>query len=130
VDLRVKLGNDTVGLRGLQPRLDETGQPVSDDFGDQVTDRADVEVRGCLMAPTTRTSGTSEPENRSAPRTAGMTLLAPPRTPIDADTVVIWPITSRQTVDGRLQLDGPLWQVVSDPGPWDESLEVELRRAT
>lgn len=126
----MKLGNHTVGLRNTEPRLDGVGQPVRDDFGDAIVDVVDVEVRWCSMTPTTATSDTTEPQDRSAPALSGMTLLAPPKAGVTKTSEVIWPITARSTVDGRLQLSGDTWQVVGDPGPWGPVVEARLQKSS
>lgn len=126
----MKLGNHTIGLRKHTPRVDGAGQAVRDDHGDQIVDVVDVKVEWCLVTPTmARSSENGEPEDRSAPRTVGTTLLAPPGSNVAAADVVIWPITAEATVDGQLQLTGPLWQVVGEVGVWDESEEAQLRRS-
>jgi hypothetical protein len=120
----VKLGNETVGLR---KRVESA---ELDEFDDPVTRTVDVKVRWCSITPTRRTSENDESEDRTAPMTTGMTWLAPPSTPVDAVDLAVWPITGETTVDGVLTLSGPVWQVVGEPGPWAESLEVQLRKAT
>lgn len=120
----MKLGNHTVGLR----TTGKTGE--TDEYGDDVLAEVFVKVRWCLVTPTKRLSENDEPENRAAPTTQGMTLLAPPGTPVTASTTVVWPIQS-ETGDGpTLALTGPVWQVIGDPGPWDDTVEVQLRRSS
>lgn len=121
----MKLGEETVGLRKRVESAEE------DEFGDPVVGNVDVKVEWCSMTPTRRTSSENgESEDRTAPMTTGMTLLAPPSTDMDAVDLVVWPITGESTVDDVLTLSGPVWQVVGEPGPWAESLEVQLRKAT
>jgi hypothetical protein len=129
----VKLGDDTIGLRKFVPRLDGRGQPVRDRAGDPVEDVVDVEVPWCLVVPTSRsTTDTTEPEGRSAPSLTGYTVLAPPGTDVDAVDVVVWPITGRtgSAEPGDLALQGRTWQVVGEPGVWEESVELRLRAST
>lgn len=124
----MKLGDDTVGIRKVQP-----GVGV-DEFGEPVTVTVDVEVPWCLMAPTqlgTRfVSAGPEPLNRTGPMTSGYTLLADPAAGVEFADAVIWPITGRETVDGQLRLSGREWRVTGEPGRWEESTEVTLRAAT
>lgn len=130
----MRLGEDVVGLRKLVPRLDGGGQPVRDEYGDRVVDAVDVEVPGSLITPTARVSARTaadvEPEDRSAPAVASYTWLAPAGTDIGMADVAVWPITARDTSTGQLQLTGRTWQVVGEPGLWEESVEVRLRAAT
>lgn len=126
----MKLGNDRIGARTSTPRVDADGHPVRDEFGDQLVDVVDRIVRWCQVSPTGRTSDTTEPSNRQAPAMSGRTVLAPPDSGIDLNTVVIWPITSETGEGPTLQLSGRLWQVVGEPHPWEEALEVNLRAAT
>lgn len=133
----MKLGEDTIGLRNMVPRVDGSGGPVLNDLGDQLVDVIDVEVPWCLVAPTGRVSDTTEPEGRAAPALSGRTLLAPPSelarlgVEITPASVVIWPITGRAGEGPTLELSGRAWQVVGEPHPWgDESVEAELRAST
>ncbi|TFV90395.1 hypothetical protein [Blastococcus sp. CT_GayMR16] len=132
----MKLGNHTIGLRKRIPRVDGDGQPVRTPIGAQVVDVVDAKVRWCLVTPSTaRSLDNDEPEDRSAPMTTGMTLLAPPAGVaavggLDAADVVMWPITSEETVDGALKLSGPVYQVDGEPGPWAEALQAQLRKSS
>lgn len=131
----MKLGNHTIGLRRRVPRLDGSGQPVRSPIGAPIVDVVDVKVRWCSVYPTKRYSEDDEPEDRAAPMTSGLTALVPPSqdgldTDLTAADVVVWPIESETTVDGVLHLTGPVHQVVGDPGPWGDALEVQLRRST
>lgn len=130
----MKLGQQRVGVRNRVPRLDGDGNPVRDSFGDAITDVVDVEVRWCAVTPSSRLADALERKNelgdRVEPALTGVSLFAPPGTPIADDSTVIWPITGRATVDGQLRLSGTEYQVVGEPGFWDEAVETRLRRAT
>jgi hypothetical protein len=130
--LGVKLGDDTIGLRKSIPRVDGGGQPVRDEYGDRVVDALDVEVSWCLVTPTGRLVDTFEPEDRSAPALTGYTVLAPPGTDVRFVDVVVWPITGRtgSAETNDLALTGRTWQVVGEPGIWEESVELRLRAST
>lgn len=130
VDLPVKLGNHTIGLRKRVPRLDAGGQPVRSPLGAPLVDVVDVKVRWCNVYPTKRFAENDEPEDRSAPMTSGLTALVAPDTDLDAVDVVVWPITGETTVDDVLRLSGPVHQVIGEPGPWGGALEVQLRKST
>lgn len=118
----VKLGNHVVGLRKKLPGA------ARDEYGAAVPDVVDVKVRWCLVAPARRTtSDSAEPEDRSAPMTSGYQCLMPPGTDVTYLDEVVWPITGEATVGGFLQLSGRVWQVIGEPGLWDESVELRLR---
>lgn len=129
----MKLGDDTIGLRSFVPRLDGAGQPVRDRVGDPIEDVVDVEVPWCLVTPSSRsTTDTTEAADRSSPSLTGYTVLASPGTDVRFVDVVVWPITGRtgsaETAD--LALEGRTWQVVGEPGLWEESVELRLRAST
>lgn len=131
----MKLGNDTIGVRQRVPRLDGSGNPVRSPIGAPLVDVVDRKIRWCLVTPTKRLSENDEPEDRAAPMISGLTALVPPIqdgvvTDLGADDVVIWPIESEATVGGVLRLTGPAHQVIGEPGPWGQALEVQLRRST
>jgi hypothetical protein len=119
------MGEDTIGLRTLQPG-------GRDRWNNEVTDPVDQLVRLCLVTPTRST----EDESGRAARVAGASLLAPPtdeygvRLPLASDSVVLWPVTSvTRDGDGVLHLDGALWQVDGDVGNWGDCLEAQLTRS-
>lgn len=121
----MRLGEDIVGLRKL------SAGAATDEFGEKTTVQVDVEVPHCLVVPTGRTSSdTREPDNRTAPAITGYTVFAEPTAGVELADVVVWPITSRATVDGVLQLSGREWQVLGEPGLWEDCTEVQLRAAT
>lgn len=126
----MKLGDHTIGLRNLLPRLDGNGQPVLDEYDQPIVDAVDIKVRWCSMTPSSRLSDTNEPGDRVEPALTGMTLIAPPETPVTDSSIIVWPITDEATVDGQLRLTGTEWQVLGEPGLWDESVEARLRKAT
>lgn len=134
----MKLGNDTIGLRTFQARLDGGGDPVRDEFGDVVKDQVDVEVRWCLVTPTGRRVDTTEPDDRAAPALTGVTAFVPPPqlrqlgVELTKASVLVWPITGRtgSTETSDLALDGRTWQVIGEPGDWGDTVEVRLRAAT
>ena len=115
----MSLGPHVIGLR----KREVTGK---NKYNVDITVSVDVEVAGCLVTPTRST----ESDDRAAPRIAGLQLLAPPGTDLDAVDAVIWPITSRTVVDGRLQLAGRLYEVDGEAGIWDECVEAQLRRSS
>jgi len=120
------LGEDTIGLRTQQP----TGE--RDRWNGRVTVPADQLVRLCLVTP----GRTGEDESGRAARIAGAHLLAPPtdengvRLQLDSDAEVLWPVTSSTTdADGRLRLEGTVWEIDGDVGDWGDCLEVQLTRS-
>lgn len=127
----MKLGEDTVGLRKLIPRLNG-GVPVRDDYGDPVVDVVDVKVQWCQVTPSARISQTAEPQDRRAPALVGYQLLAPPDTDAEFVDVVVWPITGETGSEdtGDLALSGRVWQIDGEPWLWDESVEMQLRAST
>lgn len=116
----MKLGDDTIGLRTRRPSGER------DDRGNDILVEEDVEVPWCLVVPTT----SSEAADRGAPTVSGAHVYAPPGTDLEATAAVIWPITGRESVDGRLRLSGTTWEVDGEAGVWPELVEAQLRRAT
>lgn len=128
----MKLGDDTIGLRKSVPRVDGGGRPVRDEYGDPVEDVVDVEVSWCLVTPSSRTGDTTEPEDRAAPALTGYTVIAPPGTDVKSVDVVVWPITGRSgsAETNDLALTGRTWQVLGEPGVWEDATELRLRAST
>jgi hypothetical protein len=101
-------------------------------LGAPLIDVVDVKVRWCLVTPTRRLSENDEAEDRTAPMTAGLTVLVPPGTDVRFVDVVVWPVTGRtgSAETNDLALTGRTWQVVGEPGIWEESVELRLRAST
>lgn len=119
----MSLGPHTIGLRKREPTGEKTRHNV------EVMRTVDVEVSGCLVTPS-RAGERGERDDRVTPRIAGLQLLAPPGTDLDVVDAVIWPITGRDTVGGRLVLTGRLYEVDGEAGIWEECVEAELRRSS
>lgn len=127
----MKLGNDIIGVRQRVPRVDGSGNPVRSPIGAPIVDVVDVKVHWCQVVPSMRRKqDNEEQEDRAAPRISGVDVYAPAGTQVTAADVVVWPIQSEATVGGVLQLTGPVYQVIGDPGPWGESLEIRLRKSS
>lgn len=101
----MKLGDDTILLRR---RLVVS----QDDYGNDVTENVDSEVRWCSVTPTT----SSESDDRAVPRVSGLHLLAPAGTDVEAADAIGY--------------RGRWYEVDGEAGIWDECVEAQLRRAT
>lgn len=113
----VKLGDQTIVLVTREPTGDV------DRYGNDVVADAYAAVEFCLVTP----GQSTEPGDQSSARVAGLDLLAPPGTPIDAAQAVIYPATA--TGDPQAPYTGPRWEVDGDAGFWEDSVQAHLTRA-
>lgn len=113
----VKLGNDTIVVVTRTP----SGQ--EDDWGNPVLVDSYLPVRWCQVSPAT----SSESPDRAVPTISGLTVLAPPSTPLGAVDAVIWPATATEDPDNPWT--GPRYEVVGDPGDWGTAVQAHLQRS-